>query len=57
VAKLSVGSFVALSAQCDQILFLVAARPAPWFQVVDLQVLHAPAHLASPAVALQYPTM
>jgi hypothetical protein len=45
---------VAFRAQCDQILFLVAARLAPQFQMLDLQVLHAPADLASPTVAFQY---
>ena len=46
--------FVAFGAQRDQVLFLVAARLAPQFEVMHLQVLHAAASLASPAVALQY---
>jgi hypothetical protein len=45
---------VAFSAQRDQVLFLVATRLAAEFEVVNLQILHAPADLASPAVALQY---
>ena len=35
--------FVAFSAQCDQVLFLVATRLAAEFEVVYLQMLHAPA--------------
>ncbi len=46
--------FVAFGAQRDQVLFLVAARLASEFDVVHLQVLHTPADLASPAVALQH---
>ena len=45
---------VAFGAQRDQVLFLVATRLAAEFEVVYLQVLHAPADLASPAVALQH---
>ena len=46
--------FVALSAQRDQVLFHIATRLAAEFEVVHLQVLHATANLASPAVALQH---
>ena len=46
--------FVAFSAQCDQVLFLVATRLAAEFKVVHLQMLHAAASLASPAVAFQH---
>jgi hypothetical protein len=49
--------FVALSAQGDQVLFLVATGPATQFEVMHLQVPHVSAHLASPVVALQYPPM
>jgi hypothetical protein len=49
--------FVAFSAHCDQVLFLVSTRLAAESEVMHLQVLHAPADLAAPAVALQYPTM
>jgi hypothetical protein len=49
--------FVALSAQGDQVLFLIAARLGAKFEVVYLQLLHAAAELASPAIALQYPMM
>jgi hypothetical protein len=45
---------VALSAQCDQVLLLVATRLAAKFAVAHLQVLQAAASLASPAVALQH---
>ena len=45
---------VAFGAQRDQVLFLVATRMAAEFEVVYLQVLHAAANLASPAVALQH---
>jgi hypothetical protein len=49
--------FVASSAQCDQVLFLVATGPATQFEVMHLQVLEAPADLAAPAVALQHLAM
>ena len=45
---------VAFRAQGDQILFLVATGLATKFEVMYLQVLHATAVLASPAVALQH---
>jgi len=45
---------MAVCAECDQVLFLVAARLASEFEVVDLEVLHIAAELASPAVALQH---
>ena len=46
--------FVALRAQCDQILFHIAAGLAPQLEVMDLEVRHAAAELAAPAVAFQY---
>jgi hypothetical protein len=46
--------FVAFDAQGDQVLFLISTRMAAEFEMVDLEVLHAPACLASPAVALQH---
>jgi hypothetical protein len=49
--------FVAVGAQCDQVLFFVAARAAAELEVVYLKVLHAPAELAAPAVALQHLAM
>jgi hypothetical protein len=45
--------FVAFSAECDQVLFLVATRLAAELEVVHLQILHATANLAAPTVALQ----
>ena len=48
---------MAFSAQRDQILFLVVARVAAELEVVYLQVLHATAILAAPAVALQHLAM
>ncbi len=42
---------VAFGAQPDQVLFHVATGLASEFEVVDLQVLHAAARLASPAIA------
>ena len=45
---------VAFRAQRDQILFLVAARLAAELEVMHLQILHASAILAAPAVALQH---
>jgi hypothetical protein len=53
-ASFSMRLFVALSAKRDQVLFLVATRLAPQFEVMDLQVLQTTASLASPAVALQH---
>jgi hypothetical protein len=41
---------VAFSAERDQILFLVVTRLAPKFLVMHLQMLHAAAGLASPAI-------
>jgi hypothetical protein len=55
--RISTHSFGAFRAQGDQVLFFVSARLAPWFQMVYLQMLHATADLASPAVTFQYPTM
>jgi hypothetical protein len=49
--------FVTIRAQCYQVLFQVATRSAAELEVMDLQVLHAAAELAAPAVAFQYPTM
>ncbi len=45
---------VAFGAQCDQILFHVATRLTPEFEMVYLKVLHAAANLAPPSVARQY---
>jgi hypothetical protein len=50
-------AFVAFGAQGDQVLFLISTRMAAEFEVVYLQVLHATAHLASPAVAFQHLAM
>ena len=52
--QLSVHLCVAFGAQRNQVLFLVAARLAAEFEVMHLQVLHAAAGLAAPAVALQH---
>jgi len=46
--------FVAFGAQRDQVLFLVPAGLAAEFEVMHLQLLHAAAELAAPAVALQH---
>ena len=53
LASFSMHLFVALSAQGNQILFLITTRVASKFEVVYLQILHAAAKLATPAVALQ----
>ena len=37
--------FVATRAQCDQILFFIAARSAAELEVMHLQILHAAADL------------
>lgn len=42
MACFSMHLFVALSAQGDQILFHVPTGPATQFEVMHLQVLHAP---------------
>ncbi len=44
-------------AKRNQVLFVVATRLAAEFAVVYLEVLHAAANLASPAVALQHVPM
>ena len=49
----SMRSRMAFSAERDQVLFLVATRLAPQFEVMHLQALHATADLATPAVALE----
>ena len=46
--------FVAFGAQSDQILFDIATRLAAELEMVYLQILHATAILAAPAVALQH---
>ena len=46
--------FMASRAQSDQILFHIATRMAPEFQVVHLQMLDATASLASPAIAIEH---
>ena len=43
--------FMASRAQCDRVLFLIAARLAAEFEVMYLQVLHAIAILAAPVIA------
>ena len=45
---------VAFFAERDQVLFDIASRMAAEFEVMHLQILHAPADLAAPTVALQY---
>jgi hypothetical protein len=50
----SVHARMALRAECDQILFIIAARLTTVLEMVYLQVLHAAAELATPAVALQH---
>ena len=43
---------VAFFAERDQVLFDIASRMAAEFEVMHLQILHAPADLAAPSVAL-----
>lgn len=45
---------VAFSAQRNQVVFLITTRVAAKFEVMYLQILHAAAKLASPAVAFQH---
>jgi len=47
---------VAFGAQRDEVPFLAATRSTEEFAVVHLQVLHATARLASPAIAIQHLT-
>lgn len=45
---------VALSTECNQVLFLVATRLAAEFEMVYLQALHTAAELTAPSVAFQH---
>ena len=47
------GFLMARRAEGDQIFGSVIAQVAPPLHVMNLQVLHFPARLASPAIALQ----
>jgi hypothetical protein len=44
---------VAIGTERDKVLFLIATRVAAEFEMMYLQILHATADLASPAVALE----
>jgi hypothetical protein len=46
------GFLMARSAEGDQILGSVIAESAPRPNVMDLEILHSPARLATPAIAL-----
>ena len=52
--SIAVGQSVASSAKRHQILFHVRSGVAPEPNVVNLEVAHAPAHLASPVVSCEY---
>jgi hypothetical protein len=45
---------MALSTQCDQIFLGIVTGLASERPVMDLQSLHAAAHLAAPTISLQY---
>jgi len=45
--------FVTRSAQGDQVLFSVVAEQAAWLNVMNLELTHTPAILATPSVSLQ----
>ena len=45
---------VAFSTQADQVLFLIATGSASELEMMYLQMQHATANLASPAVAIQH---
>jgi hypothetical protein len=47
------GSFMACRAEGDQILGCVIAEMAPPLYVVDLETLHPPAQLTTPAISFQ----
>ncbi len=49
--------FVAFGAHRAQVLFHVATRLAAEFEVMYLQMLHATANLASPAIAFEHLAM
>lgn len=44
---------VAFGTECNQVLLVISAGLAPEFQMMDLQVLHAAAGLAAPAIAIE----
>lgn len=48
------GSLMAFRAQSDEIILGIVASASPKLGVVDLQIFHGPAGLASPAVALEH---
>jgi hypothetical protein len=50
----AVAFFVATGAECNQILRRIPSELAPWFYVVNLQVLHGAAVLAPPAISFQH---
>jgi hypothetical protein len=41
---------VAISAECDEILFAVAAQATAELDVVDLKIFGGPTHLAPPSI-------
>ena len=47
------GFLMAQRAEGNEILGSVIAQSAPWLNVMDLKILHAPARLASPAITPQ----
>jgi hypothetical protein len=50
---LSMGFLVAPRTKSNQILSSIVTQTAPWLNVMDLKILHAPARLATPAISLQ----
>ena len=50
----SMGMFMTLSAEGDQVWLRIVSEAASWADVVDLEVSRAAAVLAAPAIALQH---
>jgi hypothetical protein len=50
-----VSQLVAWRAQGDEILLAIFTLPAPELEVMDLEIRHRAAGLASPPIALEHP--
>jgi hypothetical protein len=51
--SLSMSFSVTSNTKCHQVLGSVIAQSAPRLNVMDLEIYHSPARLASPAISLQ----
>jgi len=52
-----VNFFMTVRANCDQIRFVVIPELTPELQVVNFEILHRTASLASPAISLENASM